>query len=125
MGRKALQLPDKTCPVCGKVFNRNRFNGILEDSTRYNSRQTCSQSCGNSLENPTDRTSFHLRAQKFKKPTCETCGSDQNLDAHHKDGDITNNMPKNIQTLCHSCHMKLHWQRRKSSRDMEKTELQD
>ena len=83
-------------------------------------QETCSQSCGNSLANPTDRTTYHLRAQKFKKRFCETCGTDKNLDAHHKDSNIKNNTETNIQTLCHPCHMKLHWQQKKLTKTITK-----
>src|SRR3990167_1138521 len=123
MPRHSIKLPDKICPVCGERFNRNRFNGVLEDSTRYKTRRTCSQSCGNSRSNPKDRTTHHLRAQKFKKHSCEMCGTRKGLDAHHKDGDITNNTRENIKTLCHSCHMKWHWQQRKSKKTTSKTEI--
>lgn len=114
MGRKAKQLPDKICSVCGSTFNRKRFPSGLEDVTRYLSRQTCSQSCGNTKDQPTDRTTFHLRARKWLKESCDTCHSTENLDAHHKDGNIENNCEENIQTLCHSCHMRLHLQQNPS-----------
>lgn len=120
MPRPSIQLLDKICPVCGKTFNRNRFNGRLEDSTRYKTRTTCSQSCGNTRLEPKDRTTHHLRAQKYKTHSCETCGATKKLDAHHKDGNITNNTLKNIKTLCHSCHMKLHWQQKKYGKDTTK-----
>src|SRR3990167_5969619 len=112
MPRPSRKLPDKTCPVCGKQFNRRRFNGVLEDSTRYKTRHTCSQSCGNSRINPKARETHHLRARKFKKRMCEMCGTEKKLDAHHADGNIKNNTPKNIKTLCHPCHMKLHWRQK-------------
>ena len=87
----------KICPICGTTFNRKRFNGRLEDLTRYNKRITCSQSCGNSQRNPEDRTTYHFRAKKFKKPICEMCGSKEKLDAHHKDGNIKNNTPLGVE----------------------------
>ena len=107
---QAKQYPDKKCPICGKVFNRARYNGRLEDAIRYLKRTTCSQSCANSREHPTHRTTYHLRAQQFKGTVCERCLSPDNLDVHHKDGNIKNNAPENLETICHPCHMKLHWQ---------------
>ena len=53
------------------------------------------------------------RALQWRKDSCEECGTCEKLDAHHSDGNITNNSKKNIKTLCHSCHMKLHWSLRK------------
>jgi hypothetical protein len=40
---------------------------------------------------------------------CEQCGKTSRLGLHQKDGDRTNNSPKNLQTLCPSCHTSLHW----------------
>ena len=125
MGQPQKKLPDKICPICGNTFNRKRFNGVLEDSTRYKKRKTCSQSCGNTLPEPQDRTTYHLRARKHKKPLCETCGSKKNLDVHHKDTNIKNGSPENLQTLCHTCHMKLHWKQRKHLKPTIKTESKD
>lgn len=49
---------------------------------------------------------------KHRKTRCEVCGrkrtSHRNLDVHHKDEDRSNNDPSNLQTLCWSCHTKLH-----------------
>ena len=47
---------------------------------------------------------------------CKICGSKQHLDVHHKDnggyhtkGSRTNNSLSNLITLCHRCHIKLHF----------------
>ena len=56
---------------------------------------------------------------------CEMCGIKKKLDAHHLDGNITNNTQKNIRTLCHNCHMKLHWQQRRYGKGTSKTETKD
>jgi hypothetical protein len=108
MPRQPIKLPDKICPICGRTFNRNRFGKVLEDTKRYLSRKTCSQSCGNTLLEPQNRTTFHLRARKHLGPRCEMCGSNIALDVHHLDGNIKNNESGNLQTLCHGCHMKWH-----------------
>lgn len=54
------------------------------------------------------RSGYHKRAVKHRKAACELCGGTEDLDAHHKDLDITNDDSTNIQTLCHPCHMKWH-----------------
>jgi hypothetical protein len=36
---------------------------------------------------------------------CERCGKKPAVDRHHKDGNPLNNSPKNIERLCHRCHM--------------------
>lgn len=43
------------------------------------------------------------------KSACETCGSKSRLGLHHKDRDRMNNSPENLQTLCPTCHTRLHW----------------
>lgn len=44
-----------------------------------------------------------------QKTACEQCGSTFRLGLHHKDRDRTNNSPENLQTLCPTCHTRLHW----------------
>ena len=45
MSRKANHHPSRVCEKCGETFNRNRYNGTLETSTRYLKRRFCSQQC--------------------------------------------------------------------------------
>ena len=62
------------------------------------------------LENPTSRSSVRSALlRRHSKSRCESCGCRQKLDIHHVDGDWKNNSADNLQVLCHSCHMKLHW----------------
>lgn len=46
--------------------------------------------------------------RQFKKDSCERCGSTKFLCVHHKDHDRHNNVPKNVETLCKSCHQREH-----------------
>lgn len=39
---------------------------------------------------------------------CAFCGSLDNLQVHHKDGDKTNDALPNLQILCQTCHQSLH-----------------
>ena len=110
-----IQYPDKTCENCGKTFNRKRFNGRLEDPTRYLSRRNCSQSCGNSKKEVT-RDALHWRARKHRAETCAECGTREDLHVHHIDRNVANNKPRNLLTLCSSCHLKLHWQEDREKR---------
>ena len=47
-------------------------------------------------------------AREFLKQECEGCGGIDNLNAHHEDHDWRNNIPSNVRTLCHDCHVKAH-----------------
>ena len=40
--------------------------------------------------------------------TCEICGSKENIQLHHKDGDYQNNNVDNFMALCSECHHKQH-----------------
>lgn len=101
--------PIKFCETCGVQMERKRFNGRLEDRTRFLSRRNCSQTCGNSK--PVVQADTHRwRARKIQTAkTCEECGTSTRLHVDHVDKDVTNNDPTNLRTLCASCHLKLHW----------------
>lgn len=61
--------------------------------------------------------------RKFAKDACERCGARETgttylgpggglvsytLHVHHRDRDVSNNDPMNLETLCHWCHSKEH-----------------
>jgi 5-methylcytosine-specific restriction endonuclease McrA/predicted nucleic acid-binding Zn ribbon protein len=109
--------PIKYCQACGKLMTRKRFgtSRTLEDMGRFLARQNCSQSCGNTKTVVTKDT-LHWRARKHRATACSKCGSTNDLHVHHKDRDPANNDPTNLQTLCSSCHLKLHWQEDRAKR---------
>jgi hypothetical protein len=51
---------------------------------------------------------------QWQKPACEMCGGNSRLGLHHKDRVRTNNSPENLQTLCPTCHTRLHWEEDKT-----------
>lgn len=105
MKRKAES--EKYCETCGQRLYRKRFNGRLEDLKAFQKRRYCSLSCANT-KNIVTEAGLRWRAEQLRKDRCEICGASSNLHAHHIDGDITHNLPKNIQTLCFDCHMAHH-----------------
>jgi hypothetical protein len=107
--RKPETDPTKHCLHCGILMSRRRFGARLEDLTRFNARKYCSISCFMSARPVSGKLpAIRKRAAKFRTTSCEICGTTLNLSAHHKNGDVTVNNAENIQTLCSSCHMKLH-----------------
>jgi hypothetical protein len=55
------------------------------------------------------RAGYLKRAVKFRGEVCSLCGSVEGISIHHKDRDVSNNDPSNLDTLCVTCHMKGHW----------------
>lgn len=110
LAKQAKKTESKICKKCGKEFHRRRFGERLEDFTRWNQRKYCSKQCNYIRPEIKLRSSYHRLAKKFLKSHCEFCETTENLEVHHKDRNWKNNEEKNLQTLCHSCHMKWHWQ---------------
>jgi hypothetical protein len=64
----------------------------------------------------------HKEGRRIKGNKCEICGFIPEdlvqLDLDHKDGDPSNNKPKNLQTICSNCHrlktkLKMDWKPKK------------
>ncbi len=55
-----------------------------------------------------ERRSLLWHARKLKKKKCWYCGSNKFLQVHHKNENWRDNSPSNIQTLCRTCHLRLH-----------------
>ena len=114
--RKDIKELDRYCEFCGKKLERKRFNGRLEDFTVFSNRKYCNRECMQKdyLKIGKHNQSYsnaHTTARKINelilhKEVCELCGSDNNLDIHHIDGDWQNNNLDNLMCLCRSCHTK-------------------
>jgi 5-methylcytosine-specific restriction endonuclease McrA len=55
------------------------------------------------VRRPTKKLMLQIIRQIGK---CQKCNNKTSLEVHHKDGDFTNNIRKNLQVLCRSCHLK-------------------
>jgi len=108
----------KYCKYCGKQLHRKRFNGRLEDLSVFKNRKYCDRECMKKaflkVGDKYNQTfsNAHTTARKINnlilhKDFCEICGSKNNLDIHHKDGNWQNNNLDNLICLCRSCHTKL------------------
>lgn len=100
----------RNCAHCGASLERKRFNGRLEDFTRFLQRKFCDQKCmaDAMLKEDPSRQAYAIRARKHLGPHCERCGTPMKRSIHHKDRDWRNNDPQNLSTLCASCHTSLH-----------------
>lgn len=106
--------PKKHCLHCGMQMRRKRIDGRLEDNTSFARRRYCDRECmAKGMVKPeVTKGTYMWRARQLRGPSCETCGSTSKLHAHHVDENWRNNDPSNIQTLCATCHLKLHWSKR-------------
>ena len=83
---------------------------------RHSDRHRNAIALGLQRDNPYDGYGYLFRHDKeFRedvlKDVCEICGASKDdilFNRHHIDLDKTNNHPDNIQTLCVSCHTRLH-----------------
>ena len=105
------ELPEKCCLVCAAPLTRKDFNGRLEDFGVFRRRKHCSLKCAraNSRRSDVKPGTYFWRARQLRGPKCEACGTEKRLQAHHCDGNQTNNTPENIQTLCIHCHRAWHF----------------
>ena len=102
--------PIKHCPHCKARMTRRRFRGRLEDLAAFRARKYCDRECMalayvNSAAQPNSK---RRRVWRSRGTSCEVCGGSHYLAAHHIDGDLDNDSPENIQTLCASCHATHH-----------------
>lgn len=100
--------PEKFCKHCGVQFRRRRFSGRLQDLGAFKRTKFCSLRCASTRVRPESWSTYHWRARRLRKSSCEGCGSTERLHAHHVDGKPQNNEDSNIQTLCVFCHNFLH-----------------
>jgi hypothetical protein len=107
------QDPKRHCNHCGPRLRRKRFGTKLEGLGVFSRRKYCDRVCmAASMHRQEVTKGTHLwRARKHRKPNCEKCGSSERLHVHHRDENWRNNDPKNLQTLCPACHLKLHWEK--------------
>lgn len=103
MPRQRNADPEKYCERCSIRLHRKRYGKNLEDFSAFAKRRYCSLTCANS-KGVFTTAGYRAQSRKLRGMECEACGYTLSLHAHHKDGDMTNNAPGNIQTLCAYCH---------------------
>jgi hypothetical protein len=104
--------PERFCEQCGAPMERRTINGRLEDRGCFLRRKFCCRECfARSLVKETKtKDAWRWRARRMRGDACEICGTVESLCAHHISGDITDNSPENLMTLCSACHTKWHWE---------------
>lgn len=127
MPRPRTPDPQKFCERCGKEFfrrvrkrPRSPTGGRVTDweaPKDFLRRKYCSISCANTTGARTEAGAYS-QSIKLRGDQCEACGALANLHNHHVDGNIFNNTPSNLQTLCESCHTFWHAMLRRLGRPL-------
>lgn len=112
----------KSCLYCGKTMERKRYqSGVLQSWSHYNRQKYCNQECmgkafGQKEHKGTSWMTIHYHARNLlPSGSCEICGSEKNVDVHHKDHNPQSNSLGNLMRVCRSCHMKFHHPAKKCS----------
>jgi hypothetical protein len=102
--------PIEYCQHCGSKLERKRRGRSLEDLGAFSRRKYCGVECmALAMVKPVvGRGAHQVRARRHLKSRCESCGTTEGLQPHHKNRDWADDREENIGTLCGSCHMKLH-----------------
>ena len=108
--------PEKECLHCGTILKRKRFGGRLEDRGVFLRRVYCNRTCMASayVSDTSQPNSKRRRTSRYRGSNCENCGTSTPLHGHHIDGNLDNDSPQNIQTLCASCHATHHHRARRA-----------
>jgi len=97
---------EKTCPVCGKIFETKI--GVKREKI------TCSYSCSNTFfrsgnQNPNWKDeSYRTTCFLYHEKKCIICGEDKIVSVHHYDENKNNNKPNNLIPLCPTHHQYVH-----------------
>lgn len=117
--------PNTTCAFCGNLFYKKPSARQMSKSGLYfcsRSHKDLAQRIGGiEAIQPThygtasgERT-YRILAFSQLPHCCARCGYNEVvevLQAHHKNGDRTNNGIENLEILCPTCHMVFHFQQR-------------
>lgn len=96
------------CPVCGDQF---RVTGGSHGKKSCG-KKACTSELMSRAGFQGDNVTPHGargRAKKVKPiDQCERCGSEEQIERHHRDRDPYNNTPENVEVLCKPCHVAEH-----------------
>ena len=103
------------CRHCRTPLERKRFNGRLEDAGAFKRRKFCGRGCmalwmEGQIKVPSTRNS-RRQSHKRARAACQGCQRSRKvtrLYVHHRDENPMNNDPRNLMTLCGSCHRRSH-----------------
>ena len=105
----------KYCSVCQLTIGKEKalqsyyknHEKRIEYMRRYYHGEIATDKSQSGSRNNNWKGGFGLY-RTYIKESCERCGSKRFLVVHHRDHDRQNNDPRNLETLCKSCHQKEH-----------------
>ena len=87
------------CIKCGKTNKEHQAKGLCLNC--YSNRQGLKY-------RRTKKYGGNWLKKILDSPECNICKKEEDLVVHHKDLNKKNNQFENLQTLCRSCHSRLH-----------------
>ncbi len=106
---------DGRCKQCGTTDRKHYGHGLCKKcyyKIYEKNRPPRNRPEYNSMSAKRWRKRIFINSNKGKhlmlNPICLACSDKKALVPHHKDGNSSNNDPKNFITLCRKCHTRLH-----------------
>ena len=97
------------CPICGEPFRKR--GGVKDAKTcgRPECTRALMRRSARSKGNEATLQAARGRAQRLLAAArCARCGSTRHVDVHHRDRNVFNNDPANLEPLCRKCHAAEH-----------------
>lgn len=106
--RTAQQTYMKRCIVCGATFRANKGRGRPQKTCSYECRGKATGK-KRPITNGGDFRNIRPKILERDNHKCVLCeDTEGRLHVHHIDVDRDNNEPRNLLTLCNSCHCRAH-----------------
>ena len=109
-GRSYSEVPERRCEYCGAPLVHHG----KEMPIQFSRRRFCNRQCQGHAQRVSDAVAadrtLSTHARRLLLPFCERCGTSLGLEIHHVNGNRRQNESANVRTLCHPCHMRVHFE---------------
>lgn len=104
LGRSVEDIANECRVERGTVRRWIEMYGIHESHSQRHSIRMSGKN-NPSYRGGTSRNHHKRILAKVSRPICEWCGSNENVQVHHRDHDVTNGEINNLGWLCHHCNI--------------------